>query len=72
VPRKSLLKKTLTKSLRGYLRKNKNISINILACESRDQVLLIHVKNRREAIPGHLQWAQIELIDEKHPVQKIL
>ena len=29
-----------------YLRENENIFENILACESRDQVLLIHEKNR--------------------------
>ena len=36
-------KKTL---FREYLRENENIFENILACESRDQVLLIHEKTR--------------------------
>ena len=35
---------------REYLRENENIFENILACESRDQVLLIHEKNQRSKI----------------------
>ena len=35
---------------RVYLHENKNIFENILACESRDQVLLIHEKNQRSKI----------------------
>jgi len=38
------------KYFREYLRENKNILKNILACESRDQVLLIHEKTQRSKI----------------------
>ena len=37
----------MQKKVREYLPENENIFENILACESRDQVLLIHEKKTR-------------------------